>query len=344
MTISPLSQPRIDRRQTLLAVAVLGSTATLIAPANLAPPAAAETGDGTPADLVDALHSAFGKHHVRAVHAKGVVLVGSFRPDPAGASLTSASLFAGEVVPVIVRFSDFTGIPDIPDTVGDANPRGMALKFSLPDGNSMDIVAHSFNGFPTKTSQEFGLLLRAIGSSGTGTASPTPLERFFETHPVAKTFLTTQKPAPVSYATLPYFGVNAFTFVSSNGERNAVRYRFAPQAGAHYLETAEIAARGPNYLSAEIAERVAKGPVRYDWFAQIAGPGDMIDDPSIAWPEDRPLVKLGVITIDRFSADQVAASHDLLFLPGNIPPGIEGADPMVAIRTNAYPVSFGERQ
>jgi catalase len=332
-----------SRRDVLLSGVAAGVTAAFLDAFNSVPEAAAAPLD-QPADLVDALHSAFGKRHVRAVHAKGVVLTGSFAPDPAALGICNALLFTAKSVPVVVRFSDFTGIPDIPDTVGDANPRGLAIKFRQVDGSEMDIVSHSFNGFPTKTAGEFGQLLRAIGSSGPDTPHPTPLEQFLESHPVAKTFLTTQKPAPESYATVPYFGVNSFAFIKSGGARTNVRYRFTPQAGEHYLDPATIAARGPNYLSGEIAERVAKSPIAYDWFAQVAASGDAIDDPSIAWPESRELVKLGTITIDKFGDDQVKESRELLFVPGNIPPEIEIADPMLTVRTGAYPISFAERQ
>jgi catalase len=339
-----------NRRQAVLAGAAAGVTA-LAGPASLCVVSAAAAApidqaavDDTPADLVDALHSAFGKRHVRAVHAKGVVLTGVFVPDAEAKTLCKAGLFNRPSTQIVARFSDFTGIPDIPDTVGDANPRGLALKFRLQGSDDMDIVAHSFDGFPTKTSEEFGALLRAIGSSGPGTASPTPLETFFKSHPIARTFLTTQKPAPESYATVPFFGVNAFAFISATGVRSHVRYRFVPRAGEHYLDTAAIATRGPNYLADEIAMRIGKSPVSFDWFAQVAQPGDAIDDPSIAWPQTRQLVRLGVITIDTFGAEQPKLSSELLFLPGNIPTGIEIADPMLAIRTEAYPISFAERQ
>ena len=69
-------------------------------------------------------------------------------------------------MPILVRFSDFTGIPEIPDTIGDANPRGFALKITLPDGSTADFVSHSFNGFPTATSAEFRELLLTIAASG----------------------------------------------------------------------------------------------------------------------------------------------------------------------------------
>jgi catalase len=343
MTTSKNDHSLSNRRDVLLSGVAASMVATLPGVFHVGSAAVAAPLD-VPADMVDALHSAFGKRQVRAVHAKGVVLTGTFSPDSAALDICSANLFTVQAVPITVRFSDFTGIPDIPDTVGDANPRGLAIKFHQTDGGEMDIVSHSFNGFPTKTAMEFGQLLRAIGSSGSDVTHPTPLEHFLEGHPIAKTFLTTQKPAPVSYATLPFFGVNSFTFVKDGSARTNVRYRFVPLAGEHYLDPASIAASGPNYLSEEIAARAAKSPVSFDWFAQIAINGDAIDDPSIAWPENRKLVKLGTLTIEKFEEDQVKASHDLLFLPGNIPVEIEIADPMLAVRTDAYPISFAERQ
>ena len=44
------------------------------------------------------------------------------------------------------------------------------------------------------------------------------------------------------------------------------------------------------------------------------------------------------------TADAAAADKALIFLPGSVPGGIEAADPMIALRNAAYPISFGERQ
>ena len=311
-----------------------------------APGSSAGTNGGheSPAGLVAALHDAFGAHHARAVHAKGIILEGTFTPTQEARELSSASLFAGAEVPVTVRFSDFTGLPDIPDTADGANPRGFGAKFRLPDGSAMDVVAHSFNGFPTATADEFGQLMRAVGKSGPGAPKPTALDEFLAGHPIAKTFLTTQKPAPVSYATLPYFGVNAFRFVGAQDHGTYVRYHFVPGAGEHVLDAADLASKGPTYLQEEIASRVAAGPVQFDWYAQIAAPGDPIEDPSVAWPNSRRLVRLGTVTISRLARDQASADKALLLLPGHVPPGIEVADPMLRIRDAAYPLSFHERQ
>ncbi|MGH6882891.1 MAG: hypothetical protein ACREFM_18360, partial [Hypericibacter sp.] len=69
----------------------------------------------SPHDLVNALHAAFGQHHVRAVHSKGIMFEGTFTPSPEAKILTLAPIFAGDTLPITVRFSDFAGIPDIPD-------------------------------------------------------------------------------------------------------------------------------------------------------------------------------------------------------------------------------------
>lgn len=297
----------------------------------------------TPGHLIQDLHAAFGSHQARAVHSKGVILSGSFVPSAEAKSLSHARLFLG-TVPIIVRFSDFTGIPKIPDTERGASPRGFAVKFLLPDGSNCDVVSHSFNGFPVPTASQFGELLRAIGASGRTASKPTALDAFLASHPVAKHFLTSQDPPPVSWGTTAYFGVNSFEFTNSAKRSTFVRYRFVPEAGERYLTDEELAGRSPDYLPDEIAERVSRRPIRFTWYAQLSGAGDAIEDPSVAWPKTRPLVKLGVITIDYLERQTSLADRSVLFLPGSTPPGVAVADPMLTIRNAAYPLSYHDRQ
>lgn len=294
-------------------------------------------------DLVDALRSAFGTHHARAVHARGIMLLGTFSATTQARGLSIDPIFTGETLPVTVRFSDFTGIPDIPENADAANPRGFAFKIEAKDGTTVDAVNHSFNGFPVATTDEFAVLLRDIGASGPDVPHPNPIEQFLSTHPIAKTFLTTQKPAPVSYATTAFFGVNSFKFTNAKNVSTFVRYRFVPRDGEHYLTPDETKAKDTDYLQVEIAKRVAKKPIVFDWYVQIAETGDKIEDPSIAWPESRKLVKLGTITINTLATDPGLDSATL-FLPGEEHPGIEAADPMLIIRDEAYPISFTDRQ
>jgi catalase len=327
----------------LALVAVVGITGGVWA-AVAEPPSQDQPAAPTPAAMVDALHAAFGDHHTRAVHAKGVYAMGDYEPSAAARRLSKASVFRDGRLPVLLRFSDFTGIPDIPDTAPQSMPRGMALKFTLPGGYTADVVAHSFNGFPTANTAQFRQLLLAIAASGPNTPKPTPLDRFLASHPVAKVFLTTQKPMSQSYATLDYYGVNAFRFTNSAGGNVFVRYRFVPVDGERFVPTAKRASMGPDYLAHELPERLSHGPVTYRWLAQIAAPGDAIDNPSIAWPESRRLVDLGTIRITAMAPDSATLDQQTVFLPLNVPDGIAGADPMLDIRQRAYPISFAHRR
>lgn len=338
--------PFIDSfvRKVRLPTAIGPALAIVATCALLAVPASSHASDVAGEDakhLVQDLHTAFGTHHARAVHAKGIILEGTFVPTAGARSLSRARLFKGATI-VTVRFSNFTGFPDIADNDPNANPRGMAIKFGPKTAPALDVVTHNFDWFPTRSATEFGALLRAIGTSGPGVAAPTPLDQFLATHPIAKTFLTTQHPAPLSYATTAYFGVNAVLFTDRKGHARPVRYRFVPEAGEQYFRAGKLPAS--EYLQPELRQRVAGAPVRFGWYAQLGEAGDLLDDPSIAWPASRKLVKLGTITIDRVAQNTPAEDRALTFLPGRMPDGITAADPMLAIRSRAYPVSFHERQ
>jgi catalase len=294
--------------------------------------------------LVDALNSVFGKQtQNRAIHAKGVLLEGRFTPTPAAAELSKAPHFHSDSVPITVRFSNFAGIPTLSDTDPLANPRGMALKFHLPGGMQTDIVSHSFNGFPAPTAEEFRQFMLALGNSRPGTPSPTPADTYLAMHPVAKVFMDSQQPPPVSYATLRYFGVNSFSFSNDRGQTQIGRYQIGPAAGSHFLTPSQSQSVTMNYLAEEIRHRVAEQSVGFNLRLQLPKPGDQIGDPSIAWPEHRDTIDLGFIEIDQAVPNSEVEERALLFLPGALPSGIDPADPMIAARNSAYHVSYGRR-
>lgn len=296
-----------------------------------------------PADFVDALNCVFGEQtYGRAVHAKGIVLRGSFTPSADAPALSMAPHFQHDV-PVTVRFSDFAGVPTVSDTAALANPRGMAIKFKLPDGTETDLIGHSFNGFPAATADEFRQLLLAIAASGPDAAHPTALEEFFATHPAAKTFLTTQKGPPVSFATLAYFGVNSFKFINALGHEAFGRYQIVPDAGEHLLDADAVGHAGESYLMQEITGRVAKAPILFRLRVQLATEGDKVDDPSVTWSDLNPTVDLGLLSIEAPVGDSDAAERELMFLPTALPAGIEPADPMLTARTECYPISYARR-
>ena len=295
--------------------------------------------------IVDAFNAIFGTHPgYRAAHAKGIVCEGTFTPAASAASLSRAPHFQRDTVPVTVRFSDSTGVPNIPDGDPNASPRGLGIKFHLPGGVVSDIVAHSHNGFPVGTAEEFLEFLQALAASGPTTPKPTPIEAFLGNHPRALTFATTPKPAPVSFATESYYGVNAFRFINREGASRYARYQIHPVGSEAHLGDAEAAQRPPNFLFDELRERLSRGPAELRLVAQLAGAGDPIDDGSVSWPDDRPQLELGSIKVMKPVADSDAAQRKLIFDPIRLVDGIElSNDPLPPARSAIYSISYSRR-
>jgi catalase len=320
---------------TALAMCALSAAAADAQPADNKP---------LPVALVDALNKVAGGPHpgFRANHAKGVLVTGTFTPAKTAPSLSSAPHFA-KTVPVLVRFSDTTGVPNMPDASPDASPHGMAIRFKLPDGGSTDIVSISANSFPVATPEDFLALLTAISKSGAGVPKPTPVEQFLGSHPATLKFVTTPRPAPESFATLAFYGVNAFKFTNAKGISHFARYQIVPAAGEHALTAADTAKADPNYLMDELPKRIALGPVKFRLTAQLAKEGDSTNDATAVWPADREVVELGTITLTATEKDH-AKEKALLYNPLSLPAGIApSTDPILLARPPAYAVSFAQR-
>jgi catalase len=273
------------------------------------------------------------------------MLRGTFRPAPGAASLTKAPHVTRESTPVTVRFSNSTGIPTIPDNAPEANPRGFAIRFNLADHVHTDIVSHSTDGFPARDGAEFLEFLRAAGASGPEVPSPKPIERFLGSHPAALRFVQTPKPFPSSLARETYFGVTAFHFTSAQGDSKYGRYRIVPEAGNDYLDDDAVARLRADYHYEELEHRVKQGPVRFRILVQVAAPGDVTDDATIHWPEDRKLVELGTIELTSVLEDGSAQQKQIIFDPIPRVDGIEpSADPLLELRAAIYLLSGRERR
>jgi len=274
----------------------------------------------------------------RPVHAKGALLSGIFNPTPDAATLSTAPHFHAPSTPVIVRFSDFAGVPAIPDNDPNfSSPRGCAIRFQLGEHVHTDIVAHSADGFPVRTAQEFVEFLHAIYTSGPDVPHPNPIEQFLGSHPKALAFVQMPKPIPTSFAKESYFSVTAHKFIDANRAARHVRYRILPDAGNEYLDAEGAAAKGPNFLMEELAQRITTGPVKMKVTVQIADPGDVVDDATEHWPADRPQVLLGVITLTGLIPKDDAETSRIIFDPIPRVEGIEpSADPLLEPRADVY--------
>jgi catalase len=243
---------------------------------------------------------------------------------------------------VTVRFSDATGIPNLPDGSPLANPHGMAIKYHLSDGSETDMVTNSLKFFVVSNGEEFRDLFLAIAASPPEAPKPTKLEQFLAGHPRVLAASSTAA-TPDSFADEQYNGIDAFIFVDKAGRRQAVRYMIVPAHLTH-LDPADAAKRAPDFLVDELPVRLKQGPVTFHLQAQLAAAGDSTKDPAEPWPADRKVVDLGVLTIDKAVADSAAAEKKLLFLPSLVTDGIElSDDPLVDLRSGAYAESFSRR-
>jgi catalase len=297
-------------------------------------------------DLIAQFDQMFGLHPgYRPAHAKGLMLTGSFKPSVEAQELTKAPHVERESTPVTVRFSNSTGLPQLPDNVADANPRGLAIRFNLAEHVHTDIVSHSTDGFPAKDGYEFLEFLRAAAASGPDVPSPKPVEQFLGTHPAALGFVQAPKPFPSSLARQTYFAVTAFAFTNADGKKRYGRYRIVPVEGNDYLSDEKVAAISANYHFDELAERVKKEPVAFTILVQVAEPGDTVDDATAHWPESRQLVELGTLELTEVVPDTLAEQKHIIFDPIPRVEGIEASgDPLLELRAAVYLVSGRRRR
>jgi catalase len=240
-------------------------------------------------ELLNQFDAIFGLHPgFRPAHARGIMLTGTFTPAPEAASLTRAPHLSRPSTPVTARFSSSTGLPLLPDSDPSANPRGLAIRFNLAEHVHTDIVSHSTDGFPTRTGEEFLELLRAVAASDPAKPSPSPLESFLARHPAALAFVQTPKPSPASFAQETYFSVSAYRFINREGISRYGRYRIVSEAGIEHLDDATTKSKDANFLFDELTRRIAAGPVSFEILVHAAQEGDVVDDATVHWPEDRP--------------------------------------------------------
>jgi catalase len=296
--------------------------------------------------LLQQFETIFGPHPgFRPAHAKGALLAGTFTPSPGADYFTRAPHIQRESTPVTVRFSNSTGVPLIPDNDPNANPRGMAIRFHLAEHVHTDIVAHSTDGFPTHTGEEFLEFLRALAASDPSKRSPSPIEVYLGAHPKALAFVQTPKPAPSSFARESYFGVTAMRFTNKDGLTHTGRYRIVPEAGNDHLSDAAAAALSPNFLFDELTERIAGGPIAFRVLLQLAGSEDIVDDATVHWPEDRPIADLGRIVLTAPVPDSDTAQRQIIFDPIPRVDGIDPTeDPLLELRAAVYLISGRRRR
>lgn len=273
----------------------------------------------------------------RALHAKGRLYRGTFTATPEAATLSRAAHLAGAAMPALVRFSSGSGNPRQPDNAPGV--RGMAVKFTLPDGSTTDVSTQTAKLFPASTPDGFVSLLRAMRP---GRTAALRLIGYIATHPRFLKALPVVRAAnkvPASYGTIGYHGLHAFRWTAADGSERFVRYHLQPVVGEEFLPPDVAKGQGADFLSAELDERLASQPVRFDYQVQVAAHGDSTVDPSAPWHSDH-IVTVGTLEITGVETEREHDGDIVVFDPMRVTDGIGASDdPVLRFRTLAYSAS-----
>ncbi|OBG25451.1 catalase family peroxidase [Mycobacterium sp. E3198] len=287
----------------------------------------------TPDDAIDAIRGTGGAQPgSRALHAKGALYRGTFTATPEASGLSRAKHLDGSTVPALIRFSNGSGNPKQRD--GLPGVRGMAVKFTLPDGSTTDVSAQTARLFVSSTPDGFVDLLKAMRP---GPTTPLRMAKYFLTHPRllgALPVLREANKVPASYATIEYHGLHAFRWIAADGNARFVRYHWVPAAAGDAVQ-----GNGPDFLSDELNARLAGGPVRFDLRVQIAGPDDSTVDPSAPWRSTQT-VTAGTLEITGRDTERERGGDIVVFDPMRVTDGIDPSDdPVLRFRSLAYSAS-----
>lgn len=298
-------------------------------------------------DLLETLDRLSGLHPgFRPAHAKGTMYSGTFKPSPKAAELTRAPHATRATTPITMRLSASTGIPSIADNdPKGSTPQGMAIRFHLGDHVHTDIVAHSHNGFPSPTGENFLAFLQAAAASGPGAANPPPIVAFLAEHPAAKRFVEAPKPIPASFARQSFFAITAFKFTNAQGKSRFGRFRILPVAGNEFLTPEAAAKKTSDFLSVELSERLAKGPVEFRIVVQLAEPADEVTNATVVWPDTRTETEFGLVSITQRIDELAPDNRKIIFDPIPRVDGIDSAgDPLTDVRSEIYLLSGRRRR
>mgnify|MGYP000856126043 FL=1 len=299
-----------------------------------------------PTRMVDAFERAGGKFEgFRRSGAKGVCATAEFVGSAQGRELSVSSAFSGQPVPVVARFSIGGGNPKAPDN--GRSQRNMALQFDLPGNETWLMGNISAPVFGASSPEQMLARLEAVAPDPeTKKPNPEKVKAFNDANPdtllQGKYFAS--QPVPASFGKVNYWGVHAFAFVDASGKKQYGKWIFEPVGGTQSLTDEEAQAKGPDFLQAELRQRVAAGGVAFDFNLQLAQPGDKLDSAVSPLPAERKKVTLGRLTIKSVAADATGPCVTINFNPMVLPKGVEpSTDPMLAARAAPYAVSMGRR-
>ena len=126
--------------------------------------------------------------------------------------------------------------------------------------------------------------------------------------------------------------MTAFRFINKQGLARHGRYLISPKA-AWSISTTRQPRRRARTTSPPSACCIAADPVELDIHVQIASDKDVVDDATIHWAADRPLVHFGTVELTAKAPRDEEAHCPIIFDPIPRVDGIEPSDdPLLELR------------
>lgn len=287
----------------------------------------------------------------RVVHAKGAGAHGYFECYKSMKEFTCASFLseAKKKTPVFVRFSTVIGGRGSADTVRD--PRGFAVKFYTDEGN-YDIVGNDLPVFFIRDAIKFPDVIHSLKPAPDSNLKD--VSRFWDfvanspeaTHMIV--WLYSDLGIVKSFRHMDGFGVNTYIWVNAKGDRKYIKYHWKTQQGVQKVSRKEgeiLAGLEPDIAVKDLHDAIECGKYpKYELLVQMMDIDvantldfDPLDDTK-TWPEDKfPLMKVGMMTLDRNPDNFFAEVEQSAFCPSNIIRGVElSADKMLQGRSFSY--------
>src|SRR5258708_39330995 len=122
------------------------------------------------------------------------------------------------------------------------------------------------------------------------------------------------------------------------------RYRIIPEAGVEHLADATAKGKDVNFLFDDLTRRLSAGPISFRIVVQVANENDIVDNATINWPEDRPLINFGKLTLTGTVPHDAREQKQIVFYPIPRRDGIEPPDyHSLALRSPIYRLSERRR-
>ena len=295
--------------------------------------------------MVDAFEANLGPITTfRPSHPKGICAAGYFTATPEGTRLSVSPVFAGSRIPAIIRFGVGGATARVADTA--RSTRSLSLRFETPQGDVWDManINVPIFGAPTPEALVAGLLARRPQANGQ--PDPAAVAAFVAANPATllQGRLVAATLPPASWATTPYYGVNTFRFLGADRQLRPARWSFEPVAGVSRLTAEQLTTMPADFLADEVRARVGRAPVEFDMVLHFPAAGDDLNNPTVAWPEDRPRAVVGRLVVASVQAGPGGPCDPISFMNLEQEPGVQlSDDPTLQARASAYAVSLGRR-